>query len=298
MTTLAVNAVRTYETGPINALPVIATDIIYEGAAVGDNASGYARPLVAGDPFRGFARRKADNSAGQAGDINVEVVTCGKVQLSIGSLAITDVGKDVYASDDATFTLTQGSNTRIGYVHRYVSSGVGIVEFFAQSGTLTELTDNSTGTASDTVAAGVGCVTVSLPITLAQITGAGDVLTTYTPGYKFKVLSVDFAVTTVVTTGSKAATLNVEIGTTNVTGGEVALTSANCTPLGAVVAGSAVTAANTGAANATISVEAASVTAFSEGAGVLLIKLQNMDTADAVASAAAKITALTRRLGG
>lgn len=151
MTTLAANVVRVYEHGDINTLPVIASDIIYEGAAVGDNASGYARPLVAGDPFRGFAVRKADNSAGAAGAVNVDVRTRGFIQLAIGSLAITDVGKDVFASDDNTFTLTQSTNTRIGYVHRFVSSGVGIVAFAANSGTLTELTDSTTGTASDTL---------------------------------------------------------------------------------------------------------------------------------------------------
>ena len=73
MTTLAVNKPRVYELGDINEFPVIASDIIYEGAAVGDNGSGYARPLVAGDPFRGFAERNADNSAGNAGTINVRV---------------------------------------------------------------------------------------------------------------------------------------------------------------------------------------------------------------------------------
>lgn len=150
------------------------------------------------------------------------------------------------------------------------------------------ITDSTTGTVADTFAAGVGVHTISIPITLANITGAGDVLTTYTPGYKFKILSADFAVTTAATTAAKAATLNLEIGATNVTGGEIALTSANCTPLGAVVAGAAITAANTGSASATISVESASVTAFVEGAGVLLLKVQNMDTADMAASIADK----------
>ena len=151
MTTLAKDSVRSYETGDRNALPVIATDIIYEGAAVGDNGSGYARPLVAGDPFRGFALRKVDNSAGGAGAKDVELRTKGYVQLSISGLAITDVGKDVFASDDDTFTLTQSTNTRIGYVHRWVSTGVGIVRFVASSGVITELTDSTTGAASDTL---------------------------------------------------------------------------------------------------------------------------------------------------
>jgi hypothetical protein len=116
--------------------------------------------------------------------------------------------------------------------------------------------------------------TLCIPITLANITTAGDVVTAFTPGFNGKIASMQFIVTTAVTTGSKAATLNAEIGTTNVTGGEVALTSANCTPLGAVVAGAAITGNNTFSSTDTISIEASSVTAFAEGAGVLVIVLQ------------------------
>lgn len=153
MTTLAADKVRDYSLGDHNDLPVIAADIIYEGAAVGDNGSGYARPLQAGDPFRGFALRKADNAAGAAGDITVKVVRRGRIVLPISALAITDVGKAVYASDDDTYTLTQGSNTCIGYVSRWVSTGYGDIAFCESSGALAELTDNSGGTAADTIEA-------------------------------------------------------------------------------------------------------------------------------------------------
>lgn len=137
MTTLAANNPRSYELGDINEIPVVATDIIYEGAAVGDNASGYARPLVAADPFLGFAMRKADNSAGSAGDINVQVKERGKIQLTVvGVTGVGDVGETVYASDDNTFTLTSSGNTAIGKVARHVSSTTCIVAFeagYAQS---------------------------------------------------------------------------------------------------------------------------------------------------------------------
>lgn len=129
MTTLAKDALRDYELGHINELPVIASDIIYTGAAVGDNASGYARPLVAGDKFKGFADTKADNSGGAAGEINVRVRARGRIKLAISGLAVGDLGKLVYASDDNTFTLTSTNNSKVGFVYRFVSSGVGIVEF-------------------------------------------------------------------------------------------------------------------------------------------------------------------------
>jgi hypothetical protein len=129
----------------------------------------------------------------------------------------------------------------------------------------------------------VGVQLLPIHLNLADLAN-GDVLTNYTPGFAFKVLSVDFQVQKAVTTAAKAATLNLEIGTTNLTGGVVALTSANCTPAGAQVAGTAVTAANTGTATDTLSIEASSVTAFVEGTGVLLIKLQNLDTYNEVAA--------------
>lgn len=128
MTTLAANLARSFEGGNINELPMVATDIIYEGAAVG-TASGLARPLVAGDPFHGFAEAKADNAAGAASAVNVRVKERGKVQLTIASIAVADVGKKVYASDDNTFTLTATDNTLIGRVHRYVGANTCIVDF-------------------------------------------------------------------------------------------------------------------------------------------------------------------------
>lgn len=129
----------------------------------------------------------------------------------------------------------------------------------------------------------VGVQILPVYLNLADV-ASGDVMTDYTPGFPFKVLSVDFRVQKAVTTGSKAATLNLEIGSTNLTGGAVALTSTNCTPAGAAVAGTAITAANTGTATDTISIEASSVTAFVEGTGTLYIKLLNLDTYNEVAA--------------
>lgn len=132
MTTLAAEKLREYSLGDIEEYPVIAADIIYQGAAVGENGSGYSRPLVAGDPFQGFADRTVDNAAGAAGDKRVRVKAQGRIQLSISAIAITANDRPaVYASDDDTFTLTASSNSLIGYVSRWVSTGLAIVEFDA-----------------------------------------------------------------------------------------------------------------------------------------------------------------------
>lgn len=132
MATLTANSPRAYEAGNRNHIPVIASDIIYEGAAVGIvTGTGHARPLAAGDKFGGFAEAKADNSAGSAADINVQVIESGEIELSVSGAVITDVGQPVYASDDNTFVFTPTSGVFVGFVRRFVSSGVAVVAFDA-----------------------------------------------------------------------------------------------------------------------------------------------------------------------
>lgn len=130
MTTLAADKPRAYELGEVQEYPVEASEIIYEGAAVGENASGYAQPLEAGDPFLGFATVIADNSSGSAGDINVKVRKMGYIVLPVtGSSITSNDGPVVYASDDDTFTLTASTNTSIGNVSRWISGTTCLVYF-------------------------------------------------------------------------------------------------------------------------------------------------------------------------
>lgn len=132
MATLTKDTYRTLVIGEVNEIPVIASDIIYEGAAVGIvKASGHARPLAAGDKFAGFAEQKADNSAGAAAAINVRVATKGVVNLSVSGAVITDVGQPIYATDDNVFVFLPTGGVYIGNVLRFVSSGVVEVEFDA-----------------------------------------------------------------------------------------------------------------------------------------------------------------------
>jgi hypothetical protein len=127
-------------------------------------------------------------------------------------------------------------------------------------------------------AAGVGKYLFPVFMNLADISAA-DVMTALLPAHNGLILSVDFYVGwKPATTASKAATLSTKITGTAVTGGAVALTSANATPAGAKVAGSTVTAANKFAPTDTIEILAASVTAFVEGNGYLVLTIQNTDT--------------------
>jgi hypothetical protein len=132
MTTLANDKPRSYELGDHNDFPVIASDIIYEGAAVGIvSGTGHARPLAAGDRFGGFAQYKADNSAGAAAAINVRVVKSGEVQLTVSGAVITDVGQPVYATDDDTFVFTPVASVFVGFVKRFVAADTVVVDFNA-----------------------------------------------------------------------------------------------------------------------------------------------------------------------
>lgn len=130
MTTLAADALRNLELGDISEWSVIASDIIYQHAAVGlVDASGHARPLVGGDRFVGFAELRCDNAAGLAAAKTVRCIAAGKVQLSVSGAVITDIGQPVYATDDDTFVFSPVGGSFIGRVHRFVSSGVVIVKF-------------------------------------------------------------------------------------------------------------------------------------------------------------------------
>jgi hypothetical protein len=135
MATLAVDSPRVFETGHDdfdNELPVIASDIIYDGAAVGElNDTGTFQPLASGDKFGGFANTKIDNSAGAASAVRVSVKQRGRVKLSVtGVASAADVGKAVYATDDDTFTLTVGGSL-IGRIVRWETSTICVVEFEA-----------------------------------------------------------------------------------------------------------------------------------------------------------------------
>lgn len=130
MTTLAKNVPRPYELGAIAEYFVIANDIIYEGAAIGIvPASGHARPLASGDKFGGFCQRMADNTGGLAAAINVRANRSGSIQLSVSGAVITDIGQPVYATDDDTFVFLPTGGSFVGFVRRFVSSGVVIVEY-------------------------------------------------------------------------------------------------------------------------------------------------------------------------
>lgn len=185
MTTLAANKQRPYELGDYNDIPVVASDIIYEGAAVGVvAASGHARPLTTADRFVGFSIAKADNSAGAAAAINVTVQMRGEIQLAVTGALITDLKQPVYAADDDSFQFSPVGGVFVGFVKRFVSSGVVVVEFDANGfldpwhmySVREELTGTKTFDAEDcgklfTVTAAADDAALTLPAIAAGLSG-------------------------------------------------------------------------------------------------------------------------------
>lgn len=158
MTQLSAALARTYELGDDSEFETLASSAIYEGSAVGlvpsSTGAGYARQLTAGDIFVGFALQDVASQA-TSGAARVRVRQRGRIKLTITSVAVTDIGKPVFASDGNAFTLTQSTNTHVGRVMRVDATNTAIVAFDATrggNGLLAELTDNSGGTASDTLA--------------------------------------------------------------------------------------------------------------------------------------------------
>ena len=119
---------RTYEAGvdPIFNDHALASDAtIYEGTVVGLHLTSNEATdtLVLTDAFAGFAGTKAVE--GTQTYVKVRAQGIIKVAVTTGGATEPDIGDTVYASDDNTFTMTEGSNMVIGKVHRVVSHDSG-----------------------------------------------------------------------------------------------------------------------------------------------------------------------------
>ncbi len=226
---------------------------IFAGSEICLDAAGYAVPAAntAGLVYVGVSRDYVDNSAGSDGDLYARVWKGDRVEMTIVGAAITDVGRPVWIVDDQT----------VGFVKGHVLAGI-ISEYISATSVYVDVVPAVQARPIQTI--------LSIPIKLANLAD-GDIVTEFTPGFAGSIVAYSFVVTDPATTAAKLSTLNLEIGTTDLTGGALALTSANCTPLGKVTDAAAITAANRFGAGDTISLEASSTTAFIEGEGVLLI---------------------------
>ena len=235
---------------------------IYRGVGVCVNAAGYAHPMGddSGSVFVGVAEEEVDNTlTGHAqGGKRVRVALGGSAVFTKATAAQTDLGLPVYAGYDGTVVVGGSSTNKVfvGIITEIISSSLARVQLkLAQA--VPDATHYIYGT-------------FNVHLKLAKLAN-GDIITNFHAPCTGELVSMSAIVTDPATTAAKLGTLNLEIGTTNVDGGALALTSANMTPLGAVVDATAITGNNSFASGDHISVEASSVTAFIEGEIELVI---------------------------
>jgi len=116
MTALAATRTTIEVHGTLYSLPCAAV-LIYQGALVAINASGFATKGAAATTLKQFGRAEetVDNSGGNAGDksINVKTGVFLWANSTSGDLITrAEIGSDCYIVDDQTVAKTNGSNTR------------------------------------------------------------------------------------------------------------------------------------------------------------------------------------------
>ncbi len=96
---------------------------IFRGSAVGlDAGDQFAQPLETGDVFLGIAIEQV--TSGAVGGVETcKVQVGGAFELPVASVAITDVGASVSATDDNTFVVAGAAESTIGRIIHVPATG-------------------------------------------------------------------------------------------------------------------------------------------------------------------------------
>jgi hypothetical protein len=254
-----VNAVEPAFNFPIKA----ATKCIQGGIAVLD--AGYVAPgrtaagLIAVGIFDDSPPAGIDNTGGAAGALTAPIrrgIFKFANSAAGDAIAQADVGAYAYIVDDQTVAKTDALATR---------SIAGVIMQIDSDGVWVEIGADFQNAPPQVK------TTLTIPVDLASLINAQviEVL----PGFAGRILSAQFITAKPATTGAKAATLTASIAGVGVTGGAMALTSANQTPQGARLAATAITALNAFTAAQSVGVLVSAVTAFVEGQGAVVLQL-------------------------
>lgn len=180
-----------------------------------------------------MARTTGDTAASPI--VNAEVDLQSRIfsNVAVTGLAgtVADVGKVVYMTDDATFTLTRPTlGHPMGVISRWRSSTNADVYCF---GFDTLCAIGLGGAGRDTIFLG----------TINGVESVGNHVTGLIAPYHGRIVDIYGIVFEPITDADATATINAEIGGTNVTGGVITWATADV--LGDKKAGTAITAANT-----------------------------------------------------
>lgn len=260
-----------------------AADTVYSGALVElDLGTGYYKPNGVGTNavFAGIATQEASLASATTKSIGIN--TAGSIIKGqyddtgiavAGVSAVTDIGRPVYCATDNVFadaTLDRPSADArpIGRVFRFKSSGKAWVKLFS----FEQAWEMQFSGAGRTPPIQIATVPLS---TLAD----GDMRTSIPLRGTGRIVEF-FAMTSIPTTDADAdATINLEINTTNLTGGVITMSDTGETngpteTLGARNDSTAITGNNVFHDGDTLSIEASSVTAYSDGQVDLFIVIE------------------------
>lgn len=251
------------------AHPVVNGDTVYPGGLSGiAMATGMLTPWAdtIGLRFRGLAldgqttSKEVEGDGTQVPANQMRVDESGVILRDVtvtGSSAATQHGDPVYCTTDNYMDATLTPTINVGPFARILRWKTGTT------------CDIQVLTPEQALRADVVHV-LEIPCDLATIAD-GDLVTGLDLPAGAAIIGFQALVLTPATTAAKASTLNLELGTTNLTGGSLALTSANMTPKGAIVSASAITAGNVAQPGDDLSIEAAGTTAFVEGSILLRV---------------------------
>ncbi len=248
------------------SIAVAAAVHLYPGALIAKNSSGYGVPFSATTGLVAMGRCEGDydNTSGAAADKTAAVrqgVFPWNNSTSTDAITIADIGKPCFGVDDQTVAKTDANGTRslAGIVIDVTSDGVFVLSgpAFSQQG-------------AGSVNGYKGFVVLPIP-DMSKI--ADGVIAKFTPKADGRIKGLQFLVSSPVTTAAKTSAVHPEIAAVAVTGGVCTITSALCTPIGAEVDATAITALNTFVAGQAITLKAATTTAFVEGSGSFILEL-------------------------
>lgn len=170
--------------GDLQSFPV-AVDIIYKGALVCINATGYAAPAADTSGYSdviGVADETVDNSGGSAGDLNVRVRSGRRSSFVATAIVQGDVGRTMFVVDDQTFDRLPGVNSIVaGVLSEFTSATAGYI-YIPLSGNglpvgagaaVTQVTSRTTGV---TINALMGAITTDNTSLAAE--GSADFIVT------------------------------------------------------------------------------------------------------------------------
>jgi len=237
--------------GQVTRFRMKASEQIYAGALVMLNTAGTAEAAEDSSTGRGVVGVATEDKLSGASVAAYIEVQEAEVKLASTTLAQADVGNMHYVTDDLTADDVPGfDSVALGPLIEYIDASTGW--YWASWKNLSSIVANK-----------VRGLWRSFVLDLKDFAD-GDIIT-FTPGFVGEIMDIEVRSILVASTASKLTTLNLEIGTTDLTGGVVALTTANMDAVFDIVSGTAITAGSVFTAAEVITLEASSTTAFIEG---------------------------------